>query len=280
MTVDRIYERVRKYADHELIRRYAELPGFPETRAKLIFAFLRHSSVPLPLGELVTLVTSLMQMALDIHDRVKDADGEGTDPSAVRIRQLNVLAGDYLSGRFYHLLSQAGEIELTRRLAEAICEVNRIKAAFYVRMKQFLLTPEEYLQLASSIRSRLFVEVSRWKEGVFKRIGPELLEMLCKCEVLIGEWVDGARSDRGRDRWAFWHLFQIGSAEDRRHLCEEKLDAERWEAMTRKYGVRQQLGRLLAYHVRQLAESLSRLDKPLAQELVPALAPVLKFNGL
>ena len=53
------------------------------------------------------------------------ASNDVKEKKAARSRQLKVLAGDYFSSRFYHLLAQAGQIEMIKQLSNAICEVNR-----------------------------------------------------------------------------------------------------------------------------------------------------------
>lgn len=64
----------------------------------------------------------LIQTALDTHEKVSN-DQAGS----LRIRQLTVLAGDFYSGLYYRTLAQMPDIELIRRIAHAIQEINEHK---------------------------------------------------------------------------------------------------------------------------------------------------------
>ena len=68
-------------------------------------------------SELFTLATSLVQLGLDTHDLVT-ASNDVKEKKAARSRQLKVLAGDYFSARFYHLLAQAGQIDMIKTALE------------------------------------------------------------------------------------------------------------------------------------------------------------------
>ena len=64
------------------------------------------------------MVVSLVQLGMDTHDMVDDIGERRGAGNALRARLL-VLAGNYYSSRFYHLLSQAGQIEMVRRISNA-----------------------------------------------------------------------------------------------------------------------------------------------------------------
>ncbi|MFP3441244.1 heptaprenyl diphosphate synthase component 1, partial [Pantoea sp. SIMBA_133] len=70
-----------------------------------------------------------VQIALDTHDLIslEEIDNEGDRKN----RQLTVLAGDYFSSMYYHLLSKWEDNELIRTLSEAIQEINEAKMSFY-----------------------------------------------------------------------------------------------------------------------------------------------------
>ena len=100
-----------RYMHHDMIEKYADLPEFPHLRTRLLHIFLQKGGIPSVMGnELYALVTSLLQLGLDTHDRV-DNDSRGLDDFRKRAMQLKVLAGDYFSSRFYYLLSQAEQID-------------------------------------------------------------------------------------------------------------------------------------------------------------------------
>src|SRR5262245_54638125 len=116
MTRYRVPQLAHKYMDHDMIARYTDLPAFPDGRIQLLFATLSQQPQGEEHKELLAVATSLVQMGLDTHDLVDNASGEGGESNLVmRAKQLKVLAGDFFSSRFYHLLSQAGQIDAVRR---------------------------------------------------------------------------------------------------------------------------------------------------------------------
>jgi heptaprenyl diphosphate synthase len=98
----------------------------------------------------------LVQIALDIHEDIpndEDIPVFGVD------HQLAILAGDYYSGLYYHLLSEIEEHEFITLLATAIKHINELK------MKVFFLqdeSPEEYMELLKQIHTRLIYYVAEY----------------------------------------------------------------------------------------------------------------------
>ncbi|ENH97343.1 heptaprenyl diphosphate synthase component I [Gracilibacillus halophilus YIM-C55.5] len=86
--------------------------------------------------------TMLVQMALNTHDFVyKDFKTE--EKHSVKNQQLTVLAGDYYSGIFYHLLARKGEISFIQQLAQGIHQLTKAKMDVfetnYASLTDFLL---------------------------------------------------------------------------------------------------------------------------------------------
>ncbi len=199
-----ISEIAKRYTHYDMIDQYTEIPAFPEQRVNLLCYFLSRSQPTISRhAELYSLAASLVQVGMDMHDWVDGGGGSGPSRE-VRSRQLRVLAGDYFSSRFYQLLSQAGQIDLVRRLSEAICDVNRLKLNLYERMKQTKLSAEEYLHATVEIRSRLFLTFSSLMDGQYRSSWSELLRHLTTCEVLSEEM---NREDISNPHcWLYWHL--------------------------------------------------------------------------
>src|SRR5690606_10073776 len=137
--------------------------------------FLRNDLRSSKRSELYSLVTSLVQIGLDTHDLVRVKDRE-IGIQQMREQQLQVLAGDYLSGRYYELLSQAEEIEAIGQLSDAICDVNMLKMNLYMRKLQRDLSGEQYLQQLLAIRTRLFLAFEAEIEDVQRPLWRSLLE--------------------------------------------------------------------------------------------------------
>lgn len=68
---------------------------------------------------------SIVYAALHAHDQVKE------DAPVTKKQQLTVLAGDFYSGIYYHMLTNLKNIPLIQRIATAIVQVSEEKASFY-----------------------------------------------------------------------------------------------------------------------------------------------------
>lgn len=273
----RIPEMARPYLEYDMIRTYTELPDFPHYRARLLVAFLDKPDVQESLRELYALVTSLVQLAIDTHEMVS-VSNEVKEKQAVRSRQLKVLAGDYFSSRFYHLLSQAGQVDMIKQLSAAICEVNRLKMTLYTLMKQFKLTAEEYIRETVNIRMQLFLSFSRVMDGVRHKLWPEILHGFTLCEVLMGEI---ARCDAPADfygSWGWWHIHQSANKEEKKQLEAAEADEAKLRPMLLKYNVKGQLYHMLEEQIQQVWGKIQKLDsEKLIQELYHIGEPFLRF---
>lgn len=277
----RISQMANKYMNHEMISLHTELPEFPDGRISLLYSVLSHQPNAASHKELLSIVTSLVQMGLDTHDSVENAlDPSENGMRGMRAQQLKVLAGDYFSSRFYHLLSQAGQIETMRHLSEAICSINRIKMSFYGKVKQMKLNAEEYLHYGAEIKSGLFLSFTGIMSGLYERVWPELVERFSRCEVLLQELRKVEKKSSLEGSWGVWHILQEGTDEDRRLLEDRKEDYSLILTMLHKYDVADKLGSLLRQSTSQLQALLQKLQSDkLMRELQPLIEPFLQATG-
>lgn len=276
MNTYRVPEIAKKYTEYDMIVTHTELPDFPESRIRLLFTFLKRSSAVSEQSELYSLVTSLVQMGMDTHDMV-DQDNKKTDKAASRSRQLKVLAGDYFSSRFYQLLSQTGQIELVKLLSGAVCEVNRLKMSLYTRMKQLKMTAEEYIQHNVGIKSQLFLSFNKFMEDKYKSVWPEFLRAFTQCEVLLQEMGRSVKTQSFHGSWAYWHILQSGSKEERKRLNDDKLDAAHVHQVMDKYNVLPQLHEMLDGQVKNLLGVIRQFDSDkLKKDLMQLSEPFLQ----
>jgi heptaprenyl diphosphate synthase len=259
-----------------MISLHTELPAFPDGRIRLLYAVLSQQPAVAANRELLSVVTSLIQMGLDTHEMVENGSLDGKEGTPLmRARQLKVLAGDYFSSRFYHLLSQAGQIEAVSRLSQAVCDLNRIKMNVYASMKQMKLNAEEYLQYGAEIKSGLLLSFSGFMHGLYVKLWPEMVKRFSRCELLMQELTLAEKADSAAGcGWGFWHVMQEGSEEDRRALAERRDDSGFIRHLMVKYGVAEKLASLLRQSALQLREWAGRLpsDK-LIRELQPLIEP-------
>jgi heptaprenyl diphosphate synthase len=233
----RIPEIAQKYVDYDMIQKHTELPGISDSRLRLLYAFLNHQQSLTKYSELYTLAISLVQLGMDTHDLV-DSDSEPRPEHEMRSRQLKVLAGDYFSARFYQILAQAGQIDMVSKISGAVCEVNRLKVNLYVRMRQLKVTAEEYLSYAAQLRSELFQLFSGILEGALSRVWPEVLGGVSRCEVVLEEIERSESPVRFDKSWAYWHVMQEGTDEERQRLSQSLHEPAFITGLIEKYKIR------------------------------------------
>lgn len=272
MTINRIVQMVKTYTDYDMIALHTELPEFPDGRVRLLYAMLSLQPISAADRDRLVLCTSLVQLGLDTHDLVDHDGGSKPADAAMRSRQLRVLAGDYFSSRFYHLLSQAGQIEMVKRLGEAICELNRIKMMLYDKMRKLVLNADEYVQLGSEIRAGLFLAFGSFMGGWAGKIWPELIRLFSRCELLLQELGRVRKRERLGRSWGFWHILQTGAEEDRRMLTDRPDDGVMSQLFD-KYGVADKLDDLLRQSADLLFGLLERLP---SDKLVRELRPLFE----
>ncbi|MFC4599080.1 heptaprenyl diphosphate synthase component 1 [Cohnella hongkongensis] len=281
MSRSRIDQMASKYMSHDMITLHTELPEFPKGRISLLYTVLSYQPKAASHKDLLSVATSLVQMGLDTHDLVENATGAAAvGTQGMRTQQLRVLAGDYFSSRFYHLLSQAGQIETIRRLSEAICDINRLKMSFYSKMKQRKMNAEEYLDIGAELRSGIFLSFAEMMNGLHAKLWPDIVSRFSRCEVLLQEIGRVERTSALAGSWGVWHILQEGSEEDRRLLADGKEDAGLLRTLLHKYDVAEKLGALLRQSVSQLQALIQRLQSDkLAKDLQPLIEPFLTATG-
>ncbi|MFC5531746.1 heptaprenyl diphosphate synthase component 1 [Cohnella yongneupensis] len=281
MTRARISQLADKYMSHDMITLHTELSDFPEGRISLLYALLSHQPAAAQHKELLSVVTSLVQMGLDTHDLVdNDSAPARSGMKAMRAQQLKVLAGDYFSSRFYQLLSQAGQIDMVRQLSEAVCDINRSKMTLYAKMIQLKLSAEEYVQHAAEIKSGLFLSFTGVMGGLYERVWPELIERFSRCEVLLHELTRIQKLSKLESSWGVWHILQDGTEEDRRTLRDRREDQGIIKGLLNKYAVSEKLAGLLRQSAAQLQALAQRLQSDkLLRELQPLIEPFVQAAG-
>ncbi len=259
-----------------MIQIHTDLPPFPDIRTRLLYSFLSSESGAAQ-SELLSLATSLMQLGTDTHDLVSN-DKEENGQVALRSKQLKVLAGDYFSARFYHILAQSGQIGMIKALAQNICEVNRQKMSLYLTMKTLKLTAEEYIQRSVQIRSQLYLSFTGLLKGKASSLWPEIVQAFVKGEFLLQELFRTQAAGDFKESWGFWHVLQNGAKEDRKLLQSQELEPGRIRTILMKYHIPGQLYQLLDDHIKGLAAKVKQLEPDrLAGELAALYEPFTHY---
>lgn len=205
----RIPQLAKPYTDYDMIQRHTELPPFSDGRGHLLYIFLgRSRGTGFQQSELFTLVTGLVQLGLDTHegiDRYQDEPGG----DIMRSRQLKVLAGDYFSSWFYHLLAKQGQVEMVGTLSEAIADYNVMKAKLYSRFSGALIPADQYLKHTVQLNMRLFLSFTPLIEESLRESWLKLLAEFSLCETAAQEL------RRGKHRRMPWRAMLTGRCSNR-----------------------------------------------------------------
>ncbi len=231
----RIPQLAKPYTDYDMIQRHTELPPFPDGRGHLLYIFLSYGSpAGIKSGELYTLVTGLVQLGLDTHECIDQVQNEpGGDP--MRSRQLKVLAGDYFSSWFYHLLAKREQIEMVGILSTAIADLNVMKAHLYSKMKGMFLSAEQYLRHTVQLNMRLFLSFTPMIEESLAELWEKLLSEFSQYETVLLELRRGGDPVNAMEGYCYWKVLESATEDERRLLQEQELDHKDWKKLKMKY---------------------------------------------
>ncbi|QAY66166.1 heptaprenyl diphosphate synthase component 1 [Paenibacillus protaetiae] len=272
----RIPEMTRKYVEYDMIQSHTDLPAVPDFRVRLLHAFLGEHRILSKSSDLYAVVITLVQLGMDTHDLI-DTDIGKRSMREMRSRQLKVLAGDYFSSRFYYLLAQAGQIEMVSKISAAVCEVNRLKVNLYTKMKQLKVSAEEYLSQTVQLKSELFQLFAGMLEGASSRVWSDLLPHISSCEVVLEELQRSESVSKFRNSWAFWHIMQEGTAEEKHQLSERDHEAAVIASLVQKYDIRAKLAAKLRTASEVIRQTAARMDSDqLGGELIAQLDSFMK----
>jgi len=268
--MDGLMDTAKKYTEYDLIQKYTSLPEFPELRTGMLHAFLRFAkekALPPKLQEALSIAVSLMQHALDSHELVRAGDEQ-------RRRQLTVLAGDYFSSRFYQLLSQAGSVHAIGVIAQAVCEVNKMKMNVYAKAKRLLLTAEEYLLSKVDIHSHLYIAFAPWLDERDRQTFPAIFRTVVECEFIASE-LARTKPDNVKGGWAYWYVLHNGTPEEADLLGREVIDGGKLQTVMAKYNIVGKLSDMWETKAEELRSLLRMIgsDK-LADELFRLAEPL------
>lgn len=273
----RIAEMANKYVSYDMITAYTALPEFPVPRVRLLYTFLNdREGQSSRSAETCALAAFLVQLGMDTHDRVDLETGLGEATAAMRSRQLKVLAGDYFSGVFYELLAQAGEIGMVSLMSSAICEVNRLKAQLYSKLKRMVLPAEEYLKECVHVKMGLFLSFTHLLDKSAQNLWRLLLTELSYCEVMLDEMRSSSELPQDRKGYAYLRIMETGTSEDKETISGRKVGEREWTLLLVKYNVKEQLLSMLHQSVDRVQTLLQECKKETARaELKAILEPFI-----
>ncbi|WP_391121718.1 heptaprenyl diphosphate synthase component 1 [Psychrobacillus sp. L3] len=111
--------------------------------------------------EVSAIAVSLIFSALAAHDLVKEEN------ATAKSQQLQVLAGDYYSGRYYQLLASENKIDLIQLLSNSVAIITEHKSRFYDLEDYTLEELIQSIQLIESKPIERFLEYYAYHEYVY-----------------------------------------------------------------------------------------------------------------
>lgn len=257
-----VADAANQYVEYDMIQAHTAIPSYSELRLQLLYAVLNQSSQAKHKSELFSLVTALVQLGMDTHDLI-DTETEYLSEKKMRTRQLNVLAGDYFSARFYHLLAKAGEIQLIGKLSQAVANVNRLKISLYERTFTAKILADEYIQERIHIKSELFKQFSEYVDHAIKPVWETLLQLITQFEIVYEELERASEAGGYAKSYAYWFIKEQSPKLDTAQLTDHQ-----FKELIEQYGVKAKLIDMLdttLYLIKNCTEGHDALRQQLEQ---------------
>ncbi|WP_128894446.1 heptaprenyl diphosphate synthase component 1 [Longirhabdus pacifica] len=251
--MESIEKLAQKYTHREMIVKHTTLPPFPHYRSELLHCVLKHDQQQD--HKLYTLVTALVQLGMDSHDMV-DVEEKSSSLKQMRKQQLHVLTGDYLSSKFYQLLSQAGKIGMVKQFSQAICEVNRLKIIWYEKLKSLQYTGEQALQDMIDIRMQLYIPCYQLLQDVTEKDWMKLLRGFTACEVLHNEIKEIKHQTLLQDSFAYRYVLEQGENWQETSV----FTTDQWKRFDEQYNVNFCLEQKLKQQWSKLKQDIVQLE--------------------
>ncbi len=180
--VIQLNSEIKKLIYHSLVLEHIERPVINDDMIAVMVQILRNANVEQKFRPYYIVSVMLMQIALDTHEGVSNTE-ESESPARLRKRQLSILAGDYYSSMYYHILAKTEDIEFINLMSRGVQEVNEAKVRLYTDKNADIDTLVMYLKQIETIlvektadyfnvteQKELFIDFLLWK-----RLKAELL---------------------------------------------------------------------------------------------------------
>jgi heptaprenyl diphosphate synthase len=232
----RVRERVLREMNHPYLARFQPNPKLDMFHMHISLILLQAAELPSEDVELLMTVVLLIHHGLRVHDDILLASAQPDE----RYRQLNVLAGDYFSSKYFHLLAQDGHVYAIGRFARAISRINEAKAEREKYMRDFSCTEERYMRISERIHGELLHtlrEIYLPNDSLWE----DIVSFAVRAYVLKEEYM-GLKQGNWVLNLANIYMYDQASTEERRYMKSVPLG--------------QMLdNRLLSYHVKYRTSS-------------------------
>ncbi|MBP3039176.1 heptaprenyl diphosphate synthase component 1 [Bacillaceae bacterium Marseille-Q3522] len=119
---------IQEKTSHPFLRQHIQSPTIDDDKILFLLSVLEQTGISNGKRDHYALTAMLIQIALDTHERITNAECNELDR---QFRQITVLAGDYYSGLYYKLLAETDDILMVRALSEGVRNVNEYKIHLY-----------------------------------------------------------------------------------------------------------------------------------------------------
>jgi heptaprenyl diphosphate synthase len=215
-TENHIFQKVRERVQHEMthpfLARFQPNPKLDMFHMHISFLLLQAAELSWKEIELMMTVVMLIHHGLRVHDDILAASEQPDE----RYRQLNVLAGDYYSSKYFYLLAQNGHVSAIGRFARAISRINEAKAEREKYMRDLSCTEEKYMRISERIQGEL-LHTLRETYLPDDPLWEDIVSFMVRANVLQEEY-RGLRQGNWVLNLANIYMYDQASNEERRYM--------------------------------------------------------------
>lgn len=198
--------------EHAYLNRWLGVPRLDIFQMQAATAVLRAVNCPAQDLRLLCTVLLLIHHGLSAHEHIDRADALGE-----KTRQLQVLAGDYYSSKYFYLLAASGKVDLIAVFAKAITAINEAKTERADLLKRFTkVHMEHYITLSECIHGELLYALT----STFTHGNPlinDLTRVLVQTYIFVEEYHQ-FRDGQLKGNLSHVYLMSKANAEEVRHL--------------------------------------------------------------
>ena len=129
--VIQLNNEIKRIISDSFVMQFIEQPEINEDMIAVLVKILRDAKVDQEHIPYYIVSIMLMQIALNTHEEVSNK-AETESAHRLRERQLSILAGDYYSSMYYHILAKTEDIEFITIMSKGVQEVNEAKVRLYM----------------------------------------------------------------------------------------------------------------------------------------------------
>lgn len=154
----RIKNKIQQLIYDPFVWKHIDEPVIDEDKIAIFAFILKQTEVDVSKQEEYIQSAMLMQIALDTHEKVSN-QMEHEEPAILRTRQLEILAGDYFSSLYYHLVANTEDIMFIREFSQGVKDVNEAKVMLYLHTGD---TVEECINQLLRIETSLVIKTAEF----------------------------------------------------------------------------------------------------------------------